>query len=143
MPYPIQPFPSAPGTFYPPTNIIPQPYANYFGQNVSLQSPTPNHPVSFLPPFTTSHIGDENAVSLDRLSPSPPPAHASVEDMCTSQGLGDDILNRLVEKLRFQIGDNLSILNEDKWTAAGFTDLEWDRVNKAYRRYMRTLKDAN
>lgn len=53
-------------------------------------------------------------------------------------GLGDEILERL-EKLRFRIGDDLSILREEKWLEVGFTDLEWDRVKTAYRRYKRLL----
>lgn len=58
--------------------------------------------------------------------------------MCEKLGLSDEIFERL-EALRFQIGDNLNILTEDKWSAVGFTDLEWNRVKTAHRRYKRMI----
>lgn len=62
--------------------------------------------------------------------------------MCSRFRLGDEILERL-ENLRFRIGDDLTILTEEKWLAVGFTDLEWDRVKTSYRRYKRMLNAAN
>lgn len=86
------------------------------------------------------HVDDANVISLD-WSSSPLPEEASVEEMCAKFALGEDILERL-EKLRFHIGDDLSILTKEKWMAAGFTDFEWNRVKRAHPRYKCMLKNS-
>lgn len=142
MSYYPPPFVHGPGSFYPLSNQVPQPYASIY-TSASSQAPVHAHsyPMPVYPPPLHTPFAHGHAISLDRSSSPLPPDAGSVEDMCTKYGLGDEILDRL-EKLRFQIGDDLSVLTEEKWTAAGFTDLEWDRVKTAYRRYKRTLKDS-
>lgn len=146
-----------PFTGYPPVRTAPYPYPpNYYEYPYAFASPhVPLGPHNF-PTVTTfppidlrlhqhSHMNfdshlqhrDNSTIHSNRSSP-PPPPQASVQDMCTMHNLGPTFVARL-EMLKFEIGDNLSVVTEEEWRRVGFDRLEWDRVLTAYRRYKRSF----
>lgn len=80
------------------------------------------------------------AHGLRSSSPIPIPDEAiSVRDFCAAVNLGDDFAEKL-EALQFTVGDDLSIVPEAEWKAAGFASLSWGRVTKAHKRYMKSAR---
>ena len=121
IPY-MMPFP-----MYHPSMVMPSPYfAGLF---------PPSHPI----PDIALHVQDRSSSpQITGSSPPPPPPEASVHEMCELFKLGDNFIDRL-ELLKFQIGDDLSVLPEEKRRSAGFEDLEWNHLLKAYCRYKKML----
>ena len=68
------------------------------------------------------------------LSPFPFEADRSVHDFCVGYGIGTG-LEGCLDKLGFQIRDNLIEVTENQWKEAGFKPLEWQHVLKAYKKY--------
>ncbi|KAJ6629843.1 hypothetical protein B0H10DRAFT_1939476 [Mycena sp. CBHHK59/15] len=72
-------------------------------------------------------------------SSSPPLPDCGVHDFCVEYNLGLDAETGL-EKLEFQIGDDLEGLPEAEWKKVGFSHLAWKRVLGAYAKYKRHAK---
>lgn len=137
-PMPTIPYPySAPYHGYPPPHFPPMsPHANTtIFPPIDPRLHQPRHGSSTANPFSAPVVGP-----ADRSSP-PPPASTSIKEMCELFGLEPEFGARL-QKLKFRIGDNLSILGEEDWRKVGFDKLEWDRVLTAYRRYKHTFSDV-
>lgn len=137
FPFPVPPYMGFPYPYSPDLYGYPLPFSPLPIQRGPLPGSS-----SIFPPVdprlhqhmqVPSHSRVNPAIQNDRSSP-PPPAEASVEDMCEKHRLGHSFVTRLAE-LKFEIGDNLSILTEDDWRRVGFDKLEWERVLTAYRRY--------
>ncbi|KAJ6624853.1 hypothetical protein B0H10DRAFT_2430596 [Mycena sp. CBHHK59/15] len=63
----------------------------------------------------------------------------SIDEFLTQNpGLPSPTQSFLLE-LDFEIGDNLSVVTEAQWKAAGFTLFSWNRVLKAYNKYKNSL----
>ncbi|KAJ7506001.1 hypothetical protein B0H11DRAFT_2186195 [Mycena galericulata] len=79
-----------------------------------------------------------------RADPEPPSSPGvvggSIDDFCgQNPGLPEETKGFLVD-LGFEIGEDLSLINEPRWEAAGFTLFGWNRVIKAYNKYKRSLR---
>ncbi|KAJ7710716.1 hypothetical protein B0H17DRAFT_1190411 [Mycena rosella] len=80
-----------------------------------------------------------------RPDPDPPSSPGveggSVDEFCTTYS---DVLpletRGFLLDLGFQIGEDLSLITEPRWQAAGFVLFSWNRVVKAYGKYKRSLR---
>ncbi|KAJ7831198.1 hypothetical protein B0H14DRAFT_3464204 [Mycena olivaceomarginata] len=100
----------------------------------------PNWPFNHDAPAPAPRAGSSRKVLDDDVrSSSPPIPDCGVHDFCTEYKLGLEA-ERGLEKLEFQIGDDLDSLPEAEWQKAGFTHLGWKRVLAAYAKYKRHAK---
>ena len=63
----------------------------------------------------------------------------NVHEFCKQYNLSNDAEGGL-ERLEFQIGDNIDNLPKDVYKAVGFTYLSWQCVLKAYGKYKHHAK---
>jgi len=63
-----------------------------------------------------------------------------VHDFCESYGISESE-ELALDKLGFELGDNLGQVTEQKYEAVGFKTLAWMRVLKAYKKFKRENKN--
>ncbi|KAJ7124081.1 hypothetical protein C8R43DRAFT_1031254 [Mycena crocata] len=143
FPYYASPFgyPSTPHMGYPPAFPgYPPPHDFYQrGGPMSQMSPWEHTPRR-----RRERSWDGSSPPRKRHNPDPPSSPGvsggSVDDFCTQYpDLPAETRGFLLD-MGFLIGDDISIVTEAHWTAAGLTLFGWNRVLKAYARYKRSLR---
>ncbi|KAH8103993.1 hypothetical protein BXZ70DRAFT_1052116 [Cristinia sonorae] len=116
------------------------PFSSYYGAISMPPSPYGSGPVplahatrqlqsSHEPYYHLPHTGTRRSSS-----PIPIPCLITVEEFCNQYGLDDRILAAL-HRMHFSIGDNIDRIRPSTYENAGFTELSWERVLRAYYRY--------
>lgn len=103
--------------------------------------PFPGGPFPYGP---APHVGDAASGRPQHehvRSSSPPVPECDVHDFCVKYNLGEAAEDGL-QKLGFQIGDDLNSVPQSEWDAAGFKLLAWKRVLKAYAKHKRTSRNV-
>ncbi|KIL63078.1 hypothetical protein M378DRAFT_179451 [Amanita muscaria Koide BX008] len=139
------PYATFPG-FYPFPSPVPPPFGYPPGFNPFSVPQMGWAQSANIGPFphtpTTGPSRSRYSDSDDLRSSSPPIPDCGIHEFCVVHGFGEDIEAGL-DRLGFQMGDNLDGVSREDWTAAGFKPLVWSRVMKAYAKYKRNLKSQN
>ena len=109
------------------------------------QPPAPPFPYYGFPPapyfggFGYPSAAPPPQPSVAHVQSSPPPTGLSFDEFCNEYKLDAGSKQGLLD-LGFEMGDDLSVVNETEYKAAGFRPLSWDRVRRAYRKYKQDYK---
>jgi hypothetical protein len=132
------PYPQGFNPFYPYGMGMPSPmfFAPQFGMGGLGNTPLPwGADQSIVPSAGPSHTQPETM----RLSSSPPMPDGDIHEFCKQYNLSKDV-KRGLEKLEFQIGDDIKNLPKEVYESACFTYLSWQRVLKAYSKHKHHAK---
>jgi hypothetical protein len=126
-------YPQGFNPFYPYGMGMPSPmfFAPQFGMGGLGNTPLPwGADQSIVPSAGPSHTQPETM----QLSSSLPMPDGNIHEFCKQYNLSEDV-KRGLEKLEFQIGDDIKNLPKEVYKSVGFTYLSWQRVLKAYSKH--------